>query len=292
MDHNNPMVYKSNALVEASYRLSVTEQRIILACISQVRRDEVVTDEVFYTVSATDLAQLSDTSIHAAYSDLKAAAVRLKRREVRLPEEPNGLGKKKEVMLTGWAQTVTYRDGEGCIKLRFSKDILPYLTELQKEFTRYALSEVAKMNSAYAIRMYELIIQWGSVGFRSISVEELREWLQLEERYPLMSDLRRWVIEPAIEQINEHTGLSISWKPRKAGRRITHIDLTFKPKVQLQLDLTAANEPEDKTAKQPKRPKNPGGLSDIELAAMALPGEKFADVWERVSQEYEAKRRA
>ncbi|WP_455233718.1 replication initiation protein, partial [Geopseudomonas aromaticivorans] len=51
------MVYKSNALVEAAYRLSVQEQRILLACISQVRRDETVTDEVLYSVGAADLAK-------------------------------------------------------------------------------------------------------------------------------------------------------------------------------------------------------------------------------------------
>lgn len=293
MDHNNPMVYKSNALVEAGYRLSVTEQRIILACISQVRRDEKVTDEVFYTVTAADLAKLSNTAVDAAYSELKAAAVRLKRREVRLTEEPNGLGKKKEVMITGWAQTVTYRDGEGCIKLRFNRDILPYLTELQKEFTRYALSDVAKMNSAYAIRLYEVIMQWGTVGKRSVSIEQLRDWLQLEDRYPLMADLRRWVIEPAIEQINQHTALAVTWKPRKAGRRITHLDLTFNPKVQLQLDLVAPpKEPEPEPQPAAKRRKNPGGLSDVELASMAKIGETWDDVWNRVSREYAEKKRA
>lgn len=46
------MVYKSNSLVEASYRLSVAEQRILLACISQVRRGETITDEIMYSVSA------------------------------------------------------------------------------------------------------------------------------------------------------------------------------------------------------------------------------------------------
>ncbi|MBM1207283.1 replication initiation protein, partial [Pseudomonas fragi] len=50
------MVYKSNALVEAAYRLSVQEQRIVLACISQVKRSEPVTDEVMYSVTAEDIA--------------------------------------------------------------------------------------------------------------------------------------------------------------------------------------------------------------------------------------------
>lgn len=39
----NALVYKANALVEASYRLSLYEQRIILACIAQVRRDDTLT---------------------------------------------------------------------------------------------------------------------------------------------------------------------------------------------------------------------------------------------------------
>ncbi|MFM9272208.1 replication initiation protein, partial [Halomonas elongata] len=37
---SKPQVYKSNALIEASYRLTPAEQRIMLACIAQVRRDQ------------------------------------------------------------------------------------------------------------------------------------------------------------------------------------------------------------------------------------------------------------
>jgi len=45
-------VYKANALVEASYRLSLYEQRVVLACIAQVRRDEPLTDQKLYRISA------------------------------------------------------------------------------------------------------------------------------------------------------------------------------------------------------------------------------------------------
>lgn len=53
---NKPQVYKSNALVEASYRLSLYEQRIILSCISQVRRDEKLTDQKIYTITVKELS--------------------------------------------------------------------------------------------------------------------------------------------------------------------------------------------------------------------------------------------
>jgi plasmid replication initiation protein len=101
MNPANLQVCKSNALVEASYRLSVAEQRIILACISQIRRDQQITDEVLYSVSATEIAGLTGTRSNTTYDELAKAAQRLKRREVRLFEEPNGRGRKPRVMVTG-----------------------------------------------------------------------------------------------------------------------------------------------------------------------------------------------
>ncbi len=272
-----PMIYKSNALVEASYRLSVQEQRIVLACISQVRRDEAVTDEVLYSVTAADLAQLSGTAIEAAYSELKAAALRLRRREVRLTQEPNGKGKKPSVMITGWVQTIIYREGEGRVELRFTRDMLPYLTELTRQFTRYALADVAQMDSAHAIRLYELLIQWESKGSREISVEELREWLQLEDRYPLMADLRRWVIEPSVAQINEHSPLSVTFEQRKTGRRVSHLQFTFGPKKK---PTKAAGKAPAKAA----APAKAGRLTDAEISRRARPGESWEEARARLSK--------
>lgn len=268
------VVCKSNALVEAAYRLSVQEQRILLACISQVRRDEVVTDEVLYSVTAADLAQLSGTVIEGAYSELKAAALRLKRREVRLTEEPNGKGRKPKVMITGWVQTIFYIEGEGRVELRFTKDMLPYLTELTRQFTKYALADVAKMDSAHAIRLYELLMQWGNTGQRVIAVDDLRHWLQLEERYPLMADLRRWVIAPAVVQINEHSPLNVTWEARKTGRKITHLAFTFTQKK------PAKKAPRGATAKH-----KGGKLTEAEMQALARPGETWEQLRARLNPE-------
>ena len=39
-------VVKSNSLIQAKYRLSIQEQRIMLLAISQIGKDEVLTDQV------------------------------------------------------------------------------------------------------------------------------------------------------------------------------------------------------------------------------------------------------
>jgi plasmid replication initiation protein len=258
------MVYKSNALVEAAYRLSVQEQRLVLACIGQVRRDEPVTDEVLYSVSAADLAGISGMAVGDAYKELKDAALRLKRREVRLAQEPNGKGKKAKIMITGWVQTIFYIEGEGRVELRFTKDMLPYLTELTRQFTKYALADVAKMTSAHAIRLYELLIQWDSTGTRTVEIEQLREMLQLEGRYPSIKDFKLRVLEPAVSQINEHSPLSLTWSQRKTGRKVTHLVFDYSPK-----------KPGKAGAKAPAKKQASGKLTDADITRLARPGETW-----------------
>ena len=228
------MVYKSNSLVEASYRLSVAEQRIVLTCISQVPHGEPVTDEIMYSVTAQDIADLSETNSRTACRDLQEAALRLKRREVRIEKEANGNAKRKKVLICGWVQTIMYIENEGRVDLRFNKDMLPYLTELSTQFTKYRLKAVAKMDSAYAVRLYELLMQWQGTGKREVSVDWLRETFQLGDKYPAIKDLKKRVIEPAVAQINEHSDLTASYTQRKTGRNVTHLTFTFAPKAEPQ----------------------------------------------------------
>ena len=262
-------IVKSNHIIEASYRLSVAEQRVILSAISQVRRDQPVTDTVLYSVTAAEIAQLCGTDPKTAYRDLQAAAERLQTRRVSLLLEPDGVTiRSKRRRVTVWVQTVDYIDQEGRIEMRFGKDILPYLTGLQREFTRYALSDVAKMTSAHGIRLYELLVQWPG-GHREIAVEDLRRWLQLEDRYPSIKDFKRWVIEPAIEQINEHSPLSLVWNQRKTGRKITHLIFDYTPK--------------SKPAKARGKRKI-GKITDAMIAQKARPGESWEAARARLNQ--------
>lgn len=269
-------VVKSNQIIEASYRLSVAEQRVILSAICQVRRDKPVTDEVLYSVTAAEIAHLCGTDPKTAYRDLQSAAERLQTRRVTVMLEPDGVTiRSKRRRSTCWVQTVDYIDQEGRIELRFGKDILPYLTGLQREFTRYALSDVAKMTSAHAIRLYELLVQWQG-SKRDVPLEDFRRWLQLEERYPLMADLRRWVLEPAIEQINEHSPLQVSWSPRKTGRKVTHLVFDYAPKKPAK---AVSKGPDGAQAKR-----KGGKLTDADIARLARPGESWEAARARLNQ--------
>lgn len=223
----NTLVVKSNALIQTSYKLTANEQKIILACISQVRRDNPITDQVMYTISASDFSEIYGTSLAPTYRDLKTAALKLKRREVRITQEANGKGKRKETLVTSWVQSIKYSEGSGEVKLRFNHDILPYLSELNKCFTSYRLSNIVKMSSTYGVRIYELLMQWVEIGEREVSVEWLREILLLKDKYKTMCNFKARVLDPAIKDINKNSDIYITFTQRKTGRKVTHLKFKF-----------------------------------------------------------------
>lgn len=246
---NDPKyVVKSNALVEASYRLTLIEQRIILACISKIKVGEKITDQQQYSVFVKDIAEMSGNDRGSLYSDFSKAILKLKRRDILIRDQPNGngaVGPGFEVI--EWLQYAKYIPKLGEARIRFSHDILPYINELSSHFTRYSLEDISKMTSIYAVRLYELLIQWGAIGRRSIELEFLRDSFRLETRYKLLADFRRFVIEPAVDQINDHSPITVTYEFSKTGRKVTHVLFSF--------DTKAALLEAEKTAKPKGKPK-------------------------------------
>jgi len=262
-----PMIYKSNALIEASYELTVLEQRIILTAITKVRRDEPVTDDVMYSVSAQELAGESGVSLTSMYSRMKQAAFNLKKRDVWLTHLPNGAGPiPKKRRQTGWVQTVDYIDGEGRVELRFSKDILPYLTQLTGYFTQYPYPDIAHLESQYAIRLYELLLTWGPKGMREVSLESLRDWFALGNAYPVLKDFKKWVLDVACEQVSQWSPYKVEYSQRRTGRSVSHIIFSYGPKTA------------KKRVKLEPKGKNIGTeqITQLELSNLAMPGESEA----------------
>jgi plasmid replication initiation protein len=221
------IVVKSNKVVEASYMLSLAEQRVLLACIAQIDSKAMLTDQYRFEVSAGEIVDLAGLeSFSNAYRDLRKAAEKLYERSIVIddpdPDNPQITQRKMR-----WISSIDYVPGEGKLVLSFSFGIIPYLSQLSKEFTRYKLKHVSRFESVYSIRLYELLVQWSAVGQREIEVEWLKKQFQVEEKYSRLGDLKKRVIEPAVAEINEHSNFWVTYGQRKVGRIVTHFQFQF-----------------------------------------------------------------
>nr|WP_299246493.1 replication initiation protein [uncultured Halomonas sp.] len=269
-------VYKANAVVEASYDLSVSEHRLLLACFAQIGQE--ATDQRLYRIHARDIAELADIPTPDAYRDAAAAAARLYERSVEVFEGPNGTTPPKKRRFRWIQEEAVYAEGEGYVDVRLSTSILPYVNNLLEQYTVYHMQDVARMTSRYAIRVYELLVQWRRRGSREVEVEWLRRTLGVGDKYPNFKDFRRWVLEQAVSQINERSPLHVEWEPRKTGRRITHIEFKF-------TDEREVKRLEEKSAAKPK--KNKQKTADNSSGARFGISEKFIKKHMRPGEDYE-----
>ena len=219
-------ITKSNHLVEASYSLTLQEQRLILSCLAKIDSRQEAPKEV--TLSAQEYSESMGVDAKNAYRELKKAADKLYSRNIVLKNE-------EKVEEFRWIQRkLTYTKGAAKITLVWSDEVLRYISQLKRRFTTYRLVDVARLNTSYAIRLYELLMQFNSTKQRSITVKDFRSYFQLTEKYSLFRDLNKRVIKPALKEINTHSNLDVSCYTEKKGKTIVALIFDFQEKKQAQ----------------------------------------------------------
>jgi plasmid replication initiation protein len=261
-------VVKSNKVIESSYRLTLNEQRLVLACIAKIKKGQRISANDRFEVSAVEFADVFKITVDQAYRELQEVAERLYARSITILN-PDPKDSRITHLKTRWISSIAYASKQGSLVLRFAQDIIPFISLLEGNFKPYLLECVAGMSSIYGIRFYELMMQWESKGEREIALDELKRILDLDGQYAAIKDFKKYVIEPAMRDINEHSNLEASYTQRKSGRVVTHLIFKFKPKV------TPKSEVHPKIKRITK--------SQIEKAAR--PGESYEEVKARLEEQ-------
>lgn len=214
-------VTKHNSLIEASYKLTLNEQRLILLCISQLDPRKPLPKENLFTITARDFALMFGINEKTAYRELENASKDLYEQDIRTHDG-------KYNYRFRWVYGIKYHDNEGRVTLGFSPWVAPYLTSLHERFTRYNLRKVSGLKSIYAIRLFEFLIQFKATGRLLISLEVFKDRLEIKNEYKRFCDLKRRVILTAIKELQEKSGLIINWKAIKSGRSVTQLEFSFR----------------------------------------------------------------
>ena len=230
---SNLVAYKSNDLVEASYKLTLQEQRFVLACIIHLRAFDVPAEEqkTLIMTASEFYSRFSDMGRENAERELKKAVDRLWERTIVI----KGNKSKREVR---WLQErAEYFNGEARVEITFADSVLPYLTMLNNQFTKVTMKHVSRLSSAYSIRLYELLQQFITTGDRTIKLDDFRSMLQLDGKYAAFKELNKFVLKPAVKELNEKSDLAIAVDPIKQGRKVVSLHFRFKADNQIKMAL-------------------------------------------------------
>jgi len=249
----NGLVVKDNALINASYNLELTEQRLVLLAIINARgTGQGITADSKIEIRASDYAKHFNVSIDAAYKALKEAVTNLFNRQFSYVAEYKKTGK-TGIVRSRWVSRVFYVDELAILEITFAPDVVPLITRLEQHFTSYQLEQVSQLTSKYAVRLYELIIAWREIGkVPVINIQDLRLKLGVDaSEYQHMHHFKKRVLDLAKTQINTHTDITVDYEQHKAGRTITGFSFTFTQKKQPK-DITPKAK---KSATKPKATK-------------------------------------
>lgn len=226
------LVVKDNSLIQASYFLDLTEQRLILLAIIRARETgEGISHDSLLCIHGSLYAKQFNINLETAYSVLKDASKSLFTRYVTYHDKNPTTGNDRSFHCR-WVDKIGYEKDAGNVYLRFTKDVVPLITRLEQQFTSYDLAQVSKLTSAYAIRLYELLIQWRTVGKTPVfELQEFRLQLGVEKnQYTTMSNFKKNVLDFSVSQVNEFTDIVVKYEQQKDGRSITGFKFIFKQK--------------------------------------------------------------
>lgn len=220
MSKESRLVVKDNSLIDASFNLSLVEQRIMLMAIVEARELPKLTFDTPVKVSVKSYIDQFKVASSTAYESLQDAVDTLFERQFSYYDPVMD-----ERFKERWIYKASYIDDKGHVVMFFTPTVISMISRLYKNFTQYLIDEVSDFKSKYSVRLYELLIKYKELGSsKKYTIDELRSLLGVENtEYKTMSLFKVNVLDKAVKEINAKTDIQIKYDQFKEGRTISHI---------------------------------------------------------------------
>ena len=234
IDEKKKDVVLSNDLVEAKYRLSALEQKVIHLLLAQIDLSD--DDLKYYSLNVSDFLKIFNNNNYVR--DIKRVLDELLVTKIEIQSS-------NAVLKTTWFASAQYFEG-GKIEIEFSRKLKPYLIGLKKSFTKYNLNYIIEFKSGYSIRMYQLLKQYQKIGVREIELLVLKKYLQIEKQYERYSHFKEKVINVAYDEINKNADISFTFEEIKKGRKVDRIRFYITSNKHMELEDVPKGKKEQK----------------------------------------------
>jgi len=247
VDNFSNTIYKSNRLIESSYRLSTSQNRLIYLGMTKLKRkildknlniqqvEDSINKDLFEPIyiDVIDYKKRFNIKSNNLYIELSKIATELYEEEIIYIDKSDT---KEKIVRKRWVITCEYDKNNKGISLQFHPSLIKDLLIFQTEFTKMLFDEfVDKLKNKNSFRVYELCKQYLKIGHRDFYVNDLRFKLGLKDNeYMPYCNFKNKLLAIAIKEINKNTDLELVMEEIKKDnktKKVEKIRLSIKSKI-------------------------------------------------------------
>ncbi|MGB2541283.1 RepB family plasmid replication initiator protein [Leuconostoc suionicum] len=231
-------VVEHNSLITSIAKMDKTPLKMFELAVSLIDTENPPQDQTVY-LSKRELFAFFKVNDNDKHSRFKQAIERMQKQAFfQIKKEQDKGFKFVSIVPIPYVEWTDYNDE---VKIEFHREIMPYLINLKNNFTQHALSDIAELNSKYAIILYRWLSmnynQYEHYSFKGgrrqdqidsyrnpeISIRDLREMTDTIDEYLDFRNFEKRILKNGIEEITNHTTFNVTYEKVKKGRSIDSI---------------------------------------------------------------------
>lgn len=232
-----------NSLISSSYHLSLNEQRFLWCAFQKIPKKKEIYPNTPFFITRNDLIEMGispsqiSRELHQIIKNLSKRTVKFlidgKEVEMAWIKEIARVNKEKDTKING-----IKNGNKFIVYVIFNEQILSFLSNLKAKFTIIQSSDVKHFSSFSTYRFYQIFMKYKNMGtgWVKLEIEEIRKLLDLKDKYKLFADLSKRVIEPAINEINEKTSLTVKYELIKMAQKVVAIKFSYQENKTVNLE--------------------------------------------------------
>ena len=231
-------VVEHNSLITSIAKMDKTPLKMFELAVSLIDTENPPEDHTVY-LSKREMFAFFNVDDSNKHSRFKEAIEKMQKQAFfQIKKEHDKGFKFVSIVPIPYVEWTDYNDE---VKIEFHREIMPYLINLKTNFTQHALSDIAELNSKYAIILY----RWLSMNYNQydhysvkggrrekqvesyrnpiMSMQDLRQITDTVDEYKRFYNFEKWVLKEPLSEITNHTTLNVTYEKIKKGRSIDSI---------------------------------------------------------------------
>ena len=233
------VVAKANQLIQGHHDFTTAEQRIFVSMIAKLDRNMETFPE--QEIRIEDVCKPSGIDPSNLYRRVDKITDNLLDKKVSVRQN-DSQGEETRFKKYNVFSTCEYERGSGTVTAKFNDDMAPFLLKLKERFTLYLVTVFLRLRSRYSTQIYERLKMRQDLRQLSMSVEDLRRGLSIENKYSKFSDLKRSVLERARKELKEKADIYFTYRINRKNNSPQSIDFFIHDNKPIIQEILEGNE--------------------------------------------------